>query len=153
MNKDDSIPSFSLELGLSQLDSQSLVPHSTSVPDPKTTGKKHDANEEDDDGAPLIFPMRNTSQANGDLSIKNYTENKSKAGDKPSSKKGDVRNPTIRIKKPTMQQTSSSKALSPHIAKDQPQKDKQVLSLKAQGKQPQSENVKSTPPAKDKSTK
>ncbi|KAJ8427649.1 hypothetical protein Cgig2_010662 [Carnegiea gigantea] len=89
MKKDDCITSFSLGLELSQSDSQSPVPQTTFVPDPKIAGEKHDGNEDDDDVAPLLFLLRNTSQANRDLSFKKSTENKSKAGDKPSFKKGD----------------------------------------------------------------
>ncbi|KAJ8425599.1 hypothetical protein Cgig2_008577 [Carnegiea gigantea] len=59
-----------------------------SVPDPKTTGEKHGGNDNDDDCAPLRFPLRNTSQVSHDLSIKKSNENKSQVGDKPSSKKG-----------------------------------------------------------------
>ena len=102
MNKDNSMPSFSLGLGPSQLDNQSSVPQTTFMPDPNTDLEKYDANE-DDDGAPLIFHLRNTSEMNPDLSINKLTKNKSKEVDKPSSRKGDVRSPTIRIKKPTMQ--------------------------------------------------
>ncbi|KAJ8420267.1 hypothetical protein Cgig2_004592 [Carnegiea gigantea] len=40
MKKDDSIPSYSLGLGLSQPDSQSPVPQTTSMPDPNTAGKR-----------------------------------------------------------------------------------------------------------------
>ncbi|KAJ8424500.1 hypothetical protein Cgig2_020045 [Carnegiea gigantea] len=46
-----------------------------------------------------------------------------------------------------MQQTTSSKAPSPHTTKDQPQQSKQI------GKQAQSEKAESTPPPKDKSAK
>ena len=61
MNKDDSNPSFSLGLGLCQPDNQSLVTQSTFVPDPNTAEEKHNGNEDDYDGAPLIFLLRNTS--------------------------------------------------------------------------------------------
>jgi len=61
MNKDDSNPSFSLGLEFYQPDNQSPVPQSTSVSDPNTAGEKHNANEDNYDGAPLIFPLRNTS--------------------------------------------------------------------------------------------
>ena len=47
--------------------------------------------------------MRNTSQANHELSIKKPAKNKSEKGDEPSSKKGEVRKDTIKIKKSTLQ--------------------------------------------------
>ncbi|KAJ8421655.1 hypothetical protein Cgig2_019773 [Carnegiea gigantea] len=56
MKKDDNMPSVSLGLRLSQPDSQIPVSQTTSVPDLNTAGENHDANEDDDDGAPLIFP-------------------------------------------------------------------------------------------------
>jgi len=95
MKKDDRMPSFSIGLGLSQANSQSPNPQTISVPGLKTTREKHNGNKHDGDGAQLIFSLRNTSQANHDLSIKKSTENKFKAGEKPSPKKGEVRNPTI----------------------------------------------------------
>ncbi|KAJ8425633.1 LOW QUALITY PROTEIN: hypothetical protein Cgig2_024288 [Carnegiea gigantea] len=59
MKKDDSIPSYSLGLGLSQPDSQSPIPQPTSMPDPNTAGVNEDDGSEDhDDGAPLRFPLR-----------------------------------------------------------------------------------------------
>jgi len=62
VKKDNSIPSYSLGLGLSQLDSQSLVPLTTSIPDPSTTRvNEDDGSEDDDEGAPLRFLLRNTS--------------------------------------------------------------------------------------------
>ncbi|KAJ8437686.1 hypothetical protein Cgig2_028624 [Carnegiea gigantea] len=52
IKKDDSIPSYSLRLGLSQPDTQS----------PRTAGVNEDDDSEDDDeGTPLRFPLRNTS--------------------------------------------------------------------------------------------
>ncbi|KAJ8433431.1 hypothetical protein Cgig2_024767 [Carnegiea gigantea] len=57
-NKDDSILLCSLGLGLSESDRQTPVAQSIFMPDPKTIGEKHDANEDDDDGAPLIFHSR-----------------------------------------------------------------------------------------------
>ncbi|KAJ8425639.1 hypothetical protein Cgig2_024294 [Carnegiea gigantea] len=45
MKKDDSVPSYSLVLGLSTSDSQSPIPQTTSVPHPNTAG----VNEDDDD--------------------------------------------------------------------------------------------------------
>ncbi|KAJ8429603.1 hypothetical protein Cgig2_008833 [Carnegiea gigantea] len=69
MKKDDIIPSYSVGLGLSQPDSESPVPQTTSVPDPSAAGVDEDGgSEDDDDGAPLRFPLRNTSQ--GTLSYK-----------------------------------------------------------------------------------
>ncbi|KAJ8420610.1 LOW QUALITY PROTEIN: hypothetical protein Cgig2_023944 [Carnegiea gigantea] len=66
MKKDDSIPSYSLGLGLSQSDSQSLVPHTTSMPDPSTAGVNYE---------PII---------------KKPAEKKPKECDGPSSKKGEA---------------------------------------------------------------
>ncbi|KAJ8425637.1 hypothetical protein Cgig2_024292 [Carnegiea gigantea] len=54
MKKDDSVPSYSLGLGLSQPNSQSPIPQTTSVPNPNTIR----VNEDDNDGAPLRFPLR-----------------------------------------------------------------------------------------------
>ena len=64
--------------------------------DPKTIKEKHDGSEDDDDGAPLRFPLSNTSQVNRDLSIKKSTKSKSKVEHKPSNKNGEVRKPTIK---------------------------------------------------------
>ena len=62
MKKDDNIPSYSLQLGLSQLDCQSPVPQTPSVPNLSTARVIGDDGSEDgDDGAPLRFPLRNTS--------------------------------------------------------------------------------------------
>ncbi|KAJ8423661.1 LOW QUALITY PROTEIN: hypothetical protein Cgig2_006240 [Carnegiea gigantea] len=73
MKKDDSIPSSNLRLGLSQSDSQSPT---TSVPDPNTVGvNEDDDNEDDGDGAPLSFPLKNTSQVNHELSTMKSVEN------------------------------------------------------------------------------
>ncbi|KAJ8426636.1 hypothetical protein Cgig2_020572 [Carnegiea gigantea] len=107
MNKDNSMPSFTLGLGPSQLDNQSSVPQTTSVLNPNTDGEMHDTNEDDDDGTLL--------RRNPDLSIKKLTKNKSKEVDKPSSKKGDDRSPTIKIKKPTS--SSGQKMTSSTAAK------------------------------------
>ncbi|KAJ8432172.1 hypothetical protein Cgig2_029013 [Carnegiea gigantea] len=69
MKKDDNIPSCSL--------SQSTVPYITSMPDPNTAAvNEDDGGEDDDNGAPLRFPLRNASQVNCELSIKKSTENK-----------------------------------------------------------------------------
>ncbi|KAJ8427420.1 hypothetical protein Cgig2_013664 [Carnegiea gigantea] len=82
MKKDDSIPSYSLGLG--------IIPQTTSVPDPSTAGvSEDDGIEDDDDGAPLRIPLRNNSQMNHELSIKKPVEKKPKEGDDPSSKKGE----------------------------------------------------------------
>ncbi|KAJ8430763.1 hypothetical protein Cgig2_009068 [Carnegiea gigantea] len=103
--KDDSIPSYSLGLRLSQPDSQSPVLQTTSVSDPSTVRvNEDDGTENIDNGAPLRFPLRNTSQLNRELSIKELAENKPNEGDKPSSKKGEVRKQSIKIKKSTLQQ-------------------------------------------------
>jgi len=61
LKKDESIPSFSLCLGLSQPDSQSPALVSTSVPDPSTIGEKDNEDDDDDGDAPMGFPLRNTS--------------------------------------------------------------------------------------------
>jgi len=57
IKKDLNMPSYSLGLGLSQSDSQSSIPQNSSVPDPSTIV----VNEDDDNGAPLRFPLRSTS--------------------------------------------------------------------------------------------
>ncbi|KAJ8426241.1 hypothetical protein Cgig2_018526 [Carnegiea gigantea] len=99
------------------LDSQSLVPQTTSARNPSTAMVNENHGSDDDkDNAPLIFPLRNTSQVNCELSIKKPTENQSKESDEPSFKKGKVRKHTIKIKKSTLQQTSGSKVPSPHNA-------------------------------------
>ncbi|KAJ8420870.1 hypothetical protein Cgig2_023870 [Carnegiea gigantea] len=86
--KDDSIPSCGLGLGLSQSDSQSSVPHTTSVPDLSTAVVNEDDGGEDDDvGAQLRFLLSNTSQVYRELRIKKPAENKPKEGDEPSCKK------------------------------------------------------------------
>ncbi|KAJ8420230.1 hypothetical protein Cgig2_030246 [Carnegiea gigantea] len=71
-----------LNLGqvLSQLDSQCPSPASTSVPNPNTIDEQDIDNKDDDDGAPLRFPLRNTYQGNYDVSINKSLENKCKAG-------------------------------------------------------------------------
>ncbi|KAJ8426948.1 LOW QUALITY PROTEIN: hypothetical protein Cgig2_022630 [Carnegiea gigantea] len=102
MKKDDSIPLYSLRLGLSQSDSQSLT---TSMLDPSTAG----VSEDDDGGTSLRFPLRNTSQVNHELSTKKPAENKPKEGNEPSSKRGEVSKHNIKIKKSTLHQTSGSK--------------------------------------------
>ncbi|KAJ8424963.1 hypothetical protein Cgig2_000550 [Carnegiea gigantea] len=122
--KDDSTPSFSLGLGLSQLDSQSSFAASTSIldqktisekdddhqeevvkdqanlglvlsqpdnqslaptskfaPDTKITGEKDD-DHEDGDVASLRSSLRDSTQANRDLTIKKVPGNKSKVGKK-----------------------------------------------------------------------
>ncbi|KAJ8435635.1 hypothetical protein Cgig2_000301 [Carnegiea gigantea] len=59
IKKDDSIPSYSLRLGLSQPNSQSPVPQTTSMPDPSTIRvNEDDGSEDDDDNAPLRFLLR-----------------------------------------------------------------------------------------------
>ncbi|KAJ8421446.1 hypothetical protein Cgig2_013880 [Carnegiea gigantea] len=73
--KDDSILSYSLGLGLSQPDSQSSVPQTTSVPDLITIGvNENDGGKDDNDDAPLRFPLRNTSQVNYELSMEKSAE-------------------------------------------------------------------------------
>ncbi|KAJ8425541.1 hypothetical protein Cgig2_007451 [Carnegiea gigantea] len=87
------------------LHNQNPVPKTKYVVYLSTTRKKDDDNDDDDDddddddGAPLRFPLRNSSQANHDQSIKKSPKNKSKVRDKLAYKKGEVRNPTIKIKK------------------------------------------------------
>ncbi|KAJ8433018.1 hypothetical protein Cgig2_015445 [Carnegiea gigantea] len=76
MKKDDNMPSYNLGLGLSQLDSQSPVPYTTSVPDPSTAG----VNEYDG--------LKMTTTVNRELSIKKPAEKNPKESDEPSSKKG-----------------------------------------------------------------
>ncbi|KAJ8422302.1 hypothetical protein Cgig2_014527 [Carnegiea gigantea] len=49
-----------------------------------------DVGNDNDDGAPLRFPLKNTSQVNRELSIKKPAKNKTKEGDEPSSKKGEA---------------------------------------------------------------
>ncbi|KAJ8444790.1 hypothetical protein Cgig2_032115 [Carnegiea gigantea] len=70
-------------------------PASTSMPDLNTANEKDIDNEDGDDdddadggGATLRFPLRNTTQANQDLGINKSAENKSKAWEKPTRKKG-----------------------------------------------------------------
>ncbi|KAJ8425612.1 hypothetical protein Cgig2_005291 [Carnegiea gigantea] len=103
MKKGDSIPSYSLGLGLSQPDSQSLVPQTTSAPHPGTVGvNEDDGGEDDDDNAPLRFPLRNSSQVNRKLNIKKLAEKKPKEGNEPSCKKVEARRHNIKIRKATL---------------------------------------------------
>jgi len=75
------------------------------MPDPSTAGvNEDDGIEDDDDGAPLRFLLRNTSSMNHELSIKKPAEKRPKEGDETSSKKGDTRKQSIKIKKSTLQQ-------------------------------------------------
>ena len=97
--KDDSMPSFNVGVRLSQLDSQSPVLASTPLPDPNTAKEKDDDNKEDHDDAPLRFSLWDTTQANRDLSIKKSLKNRSTVGEKPTSRKHEVRKTTIKIKK------------------------------------------------------
>ena len=90
---------------------------------------------------------------NRELSIKKPAENKSKEGDKPSSKKGEVRKHTIKIKKSTLHQTSGSKVPSPHNAKEPAEQSKQALLLEAHGKQRHDEKTDISPPAKHEAAK
>ena len=119
------------------------------MPDPNTAGEKDDDNEEDeddDDGDLLTFPLRSNSQVNRDLNIKKSPENKSKAGDKPASKKGEVRKQSIKIKKSTLQQRATgSKVPSPYNAKGRARQSKQALSLEVERKQTQAEKTDSDP--------
>ncbi|KAJ8426630.1 hypothetical protein Cgig2_020566 [Carnegiea gigantea] len=102
------------------------------VPDPNTTREKDDDNEDDDDSAPLRFPLRNTSQASCDLSIKKSPQNKSKAGNKPASKKSEA----IEQKKETSRANSECKAIDdskPKVTpktKPEPKAKKEVLGEK-----------------------
>ncbi|KAJ8439653.1 LOW QUALITY PROTEIN: hypothetical protein Cgig2_021665 [Carnegiea gigantea] len=132
IKKDNSILSYSLWLAP---DSQNSVPLTTSVPDPSTARVNEDnGSEEDDDSTLLKFPLRNTSWVNHELSIKKPVENKSKEGDKPSSKKGEVRKHTIKIKKSTLHRAEerSPRAYSEQQAPDssKPKLTKEVLSEK-----------------------
>ncbi|KAJ8420795.1 hypothetical protein Cgig2_016838 [Carnegiea gigantea] len=70
------IPSYSLWLGLSQSDSQSPIPHTTSVPNPSTAGFNEDDGREDDD------------DVNRELRVKKLAKIKSK---KVEQKKGSPR--------------------------------------------------------------
>jgi len=98
LKKANSISSFNLVLGPSQSDTQSPIPTSTSVPDRNIVGEK-DNDKDDDDSAPLRFPLRQIFLENCDLSIKEPPENKSKVGEKPAHKKGEVRKTTIKFQK------------------------------------------------------
>ncbi|KAJ8420213.1 hypothetical protein Cgig2_033076 [Carnegiea gigantea] len=111
--KDHSMPSCSLGLGLSQPDSQSPVPYNTSVPNlSATVVNEDDGIEDDNDSAPLRFPLRNTSQVNRELSVKKPADRKPKEGNEPASKKGE---------------TTGSKVPSPHNAKEPAGQSKQAL--------------------------
>ncbi|KAJ8426827.1 LOW QUALITY PROTEIN: hypothetical protein Cgig2_022608 [Carnegiea gigantea] len=124
--KDHSMLSYSLGLGLN---SQSPVPHNTSVPDPSTAMiNEDDGIEDDDDSTPFRIPLRSTSQVNCELNVKKPSDKKPKEGDKPASKKGE-------------QQTTSSKV--PHNAKELAGQRKQTLSLEAERKQPHAEKTNS----------
>ncbi|KAJ8436154.1 hypothetical protein Cgig2_029766 [Carnegiea gigantea] len=115
--KDHSMPSNSLGLGL------------------------NDGIEDDDNGAPLKFPLGNTSQVSRELSVKKPAEKKPKEGDK----KGEVRKQSIKIKKSTLQQqTTGSKVPSPHNAKEPAEWSKQALSLEPERKQPLAKKVDSS---------
>ena len=71
------MPSYSRGLRLSQPNSQSPVPQNTSVPDPTTAEvNKDDGIKHDDDGAPLRFTLRSTSQVNRVLSVKKLVAKK-----------------------------------------------------------------------------
>jgi len=115
------MPLFRLGLGLSQLDSQSPVPTSTSLLDSNTVREKDDHNEDDNDGTLLRFSSRDTTKANRDLSIKKLPENKCKVKEKSVPQKGEVRQTIIKLKKSTIQQNSASKAPSPYTIKQPPQ--------------------------------
>ena len=80
-----------------------LVPTNTFAPNLNTSDKKDNDNEDDNGGVPWRFPLRSTSQANRNLSSKKSLEDKSKALEKPTPKKGEVRKTNVKIKKPTMQ--------------------------------------------------
>ncbi|KAJ8421684.1 hypothetical protein Cgig2_008642 [Carnegiea gigantea] len=74
MKKDCSMPSNSLGSGLN--------PSTVAV-------NEDDGIEDDDDGAPLRFTFRNTSQVNRVLSVKKPAKKKPIEGDEPASKKGE----------------------------------------------------------------
>ncbi|KAJ8434778.1 LOW QUALITY PROTEIN: hypothetical protein Cgig2_003106 [Carnegiea gigantea] len=106
MKKENIIPLYSLGLRLSQPDSQSPT---NSVPDPSTArANKDDGREDDDNGAPSRFLLRNTSQVNRQLRIKKYAENKPKQGDESFSKKGDFRKHSV---KPTTESSIGEKMI------------------------------------------
>ena len=70
--------------------------------DLNTVVEKNNDKKNDDDGAPLGLPLRNTYQANCELIIKKSPENKSKAREKLAPKNSQVRMTNVRIKKSTM---------------------------------------------------
>ncbi|KAJ8420707.1 hypothetical protein Cgig2_000530 [Carnegiea gigantea] len=91
IKKDHSMPSYSLGLGLSQLDNQSPVPQNTPMPDPRTAVVNQDYGiADDDDGAPFRIPFRSTSQVNRELIVKKPAEKKPKEDDEPASERGEA---------------------------------------------------------------
>ena len=64
-----------------------------------TRVNEDDGIEDEDDSAPLRFPLRNTSQVNCELSIEKPAKKMPKEGDEPSSEKGEVRKQSIKIEK------------------------------------------------------
>ena len=73
---------------------------------------------------------------NPELSVKKPSDKKPKEDEEPTSKKGEVRKQSIKIKKPTLQQqTTGSKVPSPHNAKELAGWSKQALPLETERKQ------------------
>ncbi|KAJ8420611.1 hypothetical protein Cgig2_023945 [Carnegiea gigantea] len=145
-NNDLCASSFNPILPLDKPDGEAEISRdtlTTSVPDPSTAGvNEDDGIQDDDDGAPLRFPLRNTSQVNRELSIKKPAKKKPKEGDEISSKKGEVIKQSIKIKKSTMQQqTTGSKVPSPRNTKELAALSKEALSLEAERKQPHVEKT------------
>ncbi|KAJ8423723.1 LOW QUALITY PROTEIN: hypothetical protein Cgig2_010288 [Carnegiea gigantea] len=139
--KEGNGPTFNLELGLSQRKIQSpiamststadaniSVATSTSVPHAKITGGKDDDHQEENN-APLTFTLRESTQANRDLSIKKVPYNKSKADEK-SARQNIMPKMIIKIKKSI---ANGTKAPSPPATKHPTQQSKQTPLLKAQG--------------------
>ncbi|KAJ8429512.1 hypothetical protein Cgig2_016244 [Carnegiea gigantea] len=157
---DNSIPSYSLELGLSQPDSQSLIPHTTFVPDPSTIRvNEDDGGKHDEDGAPLRFLLKNTSQVNRELSIKKLAEKKPKEGYKPFSKKVEQlqdektdsspvgRHKAAKQTKPAVH-GEGGKQTPKYTAPNHPRQQQQKLASNAQGCQKQTvEQKKGSPRA------
>ena len=86
---------------------------------------------------------------NPELSVKKPSDKKPKEDEEPTSKKGEVRKQSIKIKKPTLQQqTIGLKVLPPHNAKELAGWTKQALSLEAEREQLQAEKTDSSPAAR-----
>jgi len=55
---------------------------------------------------------------NPELSVKKPSDKKPKEDEEPTSKKGEVRKQSIKIKKPTLQQQQTTSSKVPHNAKE-----------------------------------